>query len=282
MSNLIKSAYFNVNPQEVRVIDSDEKVEEYIPEIYEAPHKDGEGGFTSLEFEQFPESFEGNYLSADAAAAKADFLEEVTQEEYRVTIQQAEEEKEKILQEANEEAEAILAKANEEAEAMKEFAKAEGEKLGIEEGRVKITQELEQMRTQLTAEYDAKCLELEEKERNLEPEFAGLVVALVRKLTGVVAENKKDLILYLIGNAIKNLERTKQLVLRVSKRDIGAVSAKKATFQMIAKDVETFDIMEDGSLSENQCIIETDNKIIDCSLDAQLQNLEDHIKMLVN
>ena len=70
-------------------------------------------------------------------------------------------------------------------------------------------------------------------------------------------------------------------MLRVSKADIARVSSKKATLRMLAKEVQEFDIVEDSSLSENQCIIETDNKIIDCSLDAQLSNLEEHVKLLV-
>ena len=90
------------------------------------------------------------------------------------------------------------------------------------------------------------------------------------------------MVLYLLGNALRHMEKTSSVIVRVSKQDITRVSAKKMTFKMIAKDVAEFDVIEDESLTENQCIIETDNKIIDCSLDAQLQNLEDHIKLLVH
>lgn len=41
-----------------------------------------------------------------------------------------------------------------------------------------------------------------------------------------------------------------------------------------------FDYYRGDSLQENQCIIETDQRIIDCSLDVQLQNLKDQIRML--
>ena len=126
-----------------------------------------------------------------------------------------------------------------------------------------------------------KLEELDNQMRDLEPAFANLVVSLVRKLTGVVCEDNKDVILYLIGNAIRNKEKTTKMLIRVSKQDMARVSSKKATFKMIANEVEDFEIVEDESLTENQCIIELDNKIIDCSLDAQLQNLEEHVKMLV-
>ena len=41
-----------------------------------------------------------------------------------------------------------------------------------------------------------------------------------------------------------------------------------------------FDILEDASLSANQCIIETEDKMIDCSLDVQLQNLQEKLHTL--
>lgn len=57
------------------------------------------------------------------------------------------------------------------------------------------------------------------------------------------------------------------------------VCKQGGTEKCVSEGVE-FDITEDDSLKENQCIIETDQRIIDCSLDVQLQNLKDQIKML--
>ena len=39
-------------------------------------------------------------------------------------------------------------------------------------------------------------------------------------------------------------------------------------------------MIEDESLQAAQCIIETDSKMIDCSLDVQLKNVQEQIKML--
>ena len=181
---------------------------------------------------------------------------------------------------AKEKADALIAQAEEEADAIRETARSEGFAAGEAEGRAQAEQDLVQKEQELKEEYDARFQELMQQEENLEPAFADLVISLVKKLTGVVCENKKDVILYLLGTSMKNLQRTKTLTVRVSKNDMGRVSSKKSTLKLLAKDVEEFDIIEDDSLTENQCIIETDHRIIDCSLDAQLQNLEDHVKML--
>ena len=90
----------------------------------------------------------------------------------------------------------------------------------------------------------------------------------------------EEIIVYLIHQALNQLERTKQVTLRVSKEDILLVSSHREKLKGCLPPEVEFDVVEDESLTAAQCIIETDNKIIDCSLDVQLQNLQDQIKML--
>ena len=114
----------------------------------------------------------------------------------------------------------------------------------------------------------------------MEPFFADLTAELVEKITGIICQDKKEVILYLIERAVNRLERSKQITLRVSKEDMAAVAMQKMELKEAAEGVEEFDIVEDSNLEANQCIIETENKIIDCSLDTQLQSLRDQIRMI--
>ncbi|MDD7402928.1 MAG: FliH/SctL family protein [Butyribacter sp.] len=277
MSNLIKSVYFNVDPSETRVIDSDEKVEEFIPDIFKQEPKAEPFTFPNLEAQQLPE--DGMQAEFEDGLSVIHMDDVVNQEREKVE-QQMQEEKEQMLEKARNQADAMLEEAKGQVDSITESAYQEGMQKGLEDGRNQAEQELLQRQQELEQEYERRFSELEEQEKNLEPAFADLTISLVRKLTGILCEDKKGIILYLIGSAMRNLESTKSIVLRVSKADIGRITAKKATFQALAKGVSEFEIMEDDSLTENQCIIETDNKVIDCSLDAQLQNLEEHIKML--
>lgn len=272
MSNLIKSVYFNVDPSKACVIDSDKIVEEFIPNIYDEPKAVEPFPFPDMEEEDGEESFE------DGLAVIS--MSDVVNEEREKLLQQIMEEQEEALNAAKEQAEALVKQAEQEADAIREAARSEGFEAGQAEGRMQAEQELHQRMQELQEDYDIRFQELMQQEENLEPAFAELVVSLVRKLTGVVCENKKDVILYLLGTSMKNLQRTKTLTVRVCKNDMSRVSSKKTTLKLLVKDVEEFDIIEDDSLTENQCIIETDHRILDCSLDAQLQNLEEHVKML--
>lgn len=278
MSNLIKSVYFNVDPARARKIDSDERVEQYIPNIYEQKKEVQSFEFQPLNASGLEEAGEGQSFEDGLSVISMDDV--IGEEREKLSVQMREE-REEILKKARREAEALVAEAGEQAESIKEMARLEGKNIGIEEGRAEAGLELNQMRQSLQDEYEEKMQELEEQEKNLEPVFADIIISLVKKLTGVVCEDKKDVILYLIGSSLRNMEKSSRVILRVSKQDIARVASKKSTLKAIARDVSEFEIVEDESLTENQCIIETDNKMIDCSLDAQLQNLEEHVKLLV-
>lgn len=275
MSNLIKSVYFNMDPSKFRKIDSDENVEDYIPNIYGQPEPEDTSGFQPFNadaMEHIGEGFEGGVPVIT--------MDDVVNEERAKLSEEMQGERDEILKQARVEADVIIVQAREKADEIFDQARTDGYVKGSEEARAQMNAELEKIRNELQTEYEKKFADLDEEKKNLEPAFADLVVSLVRKLTGVICEDKKEVILYLIGNAMRNLGRTSSIVLRVSGRDIALVSSKKNTLKAIAKDVDSFEVIEDDSLSEHQCIIETDSKIIDCSLDSELENLEEQIKLL--
>lgn len=279
MSNLLKSVFFNMTPGEVRVIDSDEKVEQFIPNIFDEPKQDEFTAFDAGQFESIGMLPDGESGFDDGLSVIS--MEDVADQERQKLLMEMQEEQEKLLNEAREQAGRIIADANYQADQIKRSAMDEGTRAGLTEGRKQAERELVSHRAELEEEYNNRYAQLEEEAKAVEPAFADIVLALVRKLTGVVCEDKKDVIIYLIDNALHNLGRAKQIILHVSKADMPRVSANRAAFRELAGNVSEFDVMEDESLLENQCIIETENRIVDCSLDAQLENLKEHIKLLL-
>ena len=266
-------------PGEVRVIDSDERVEQFIPNIFDEPKQEEFAAFEPGQFESIGMLPDGEAEFDDGLSVIS--MEDVVGQERQKLLVEMQEEKEKLLNEAREQAGRIIADANYQADQIKRNAMDEGTRLGLAEGRKQAEQELARQRGELEEEYNNRYAELEEEAKALEPAFADIVLALVKKLTGVVCEDKKDVVIYLIDNALHNIGRAKQITLHVSKADMPRVSANRAAFRELAGNVPEFDVMEDESLSENQCIIETENRIVDCSLDAQLENLKEHIRLLL-
>lgn len=279
MSNLIKSVYFtNVNEGEKWVIDSDSRIEEFIPGIYsQSSIEDGAEAFGFKQLADVAEDIgDGQFTDGLNVISMGDVLDEERQKLSEETAAMSGE----IINEARAQADEIIAEANAAAESIRNQAYEAGMAQGIEEGKKQGAVLLKEKRAALVEDYNRRIRMLEEQERELEPRFASIIAGLVEKLTGVICENKKDVIVHLIDKALKNLERTSRIVLRVSKDDIAIVSSKRGMLMKDIKEGTEFEIIEDTGLIANQCIIETDNKIVDCSLDAQLDNLREQIKMI--
>ncbi len=287
MSNVIKSVYFNVDPGQRKSIDSDSRIEEFIPNIYtQKQQEDATSSFQPLSLtDATAGGQEGEFQDGISVIHMDDVLEEerqkISQEISQELLQETEQQTRQILEDAKAEAEQIVAQARDEYDAIRSEAEEQGREEGRQQGLAEAEATLQEMIARQQAEYEERSKELAEQERQMEPFFADLTVNLLEKITGILCQDKKETILHLIERAVHNLEKPKQINLRVSKEDMANVSMHKAQLKEAAEGVEEFDIVEDSSLTANQCIIETENKIIDCSLDVQLQSLRDQIRMLV-
>ncbi len=281
MSNILKSVYFNVDMQDKHIIDSNDLMEKIVPELQAAQQQEEE-----------PFTFHPIQLGQPLDQSTQDFsdglsvihMDEVREEERRKLSKEiTEETKEQVqllLDGAHAEADEILAKAKEEAEQIRSSAEEEGRAAGMEMGFAKAREQAQEMERQLQQTVSVKLQEIEEQKEQMEPFFAGLVADLVEKITGIACKEKQDVIVHLIRKALQNIEKPKQITLRVSKDDMAVVSHHKNELKEDAGDALEFDIVEDASLQANQCMIETESKIVDCSLDAQLENLRNQIKLL--
>ncbi len=185
-----------------------------------------------------------------------------------------------IISEAKIEAQIILEDAKKEAERIKNEAYAEASKKGYGDGLLKNQKEINQLKTDYEEKARRLKKEYEEMAASLEPEMADITARLVEKLTGVVIEDREEVILYLIDKTLKNLDKCNEYTVRVSKEDFEFVSMRKnLLLGAIGREVPLY-IVEDANLTKNQCMIETELKVINCSLDVQLNNLIMDLKLI--
>lgn len=197
----------------------------------------------------------------------------------------AKQEAEEIVSKAHYEAEQLRATAYEETESLKAAAKEEGYQAGYEEGQ-----------TAIKSQFDAMMKELEQKEQEFELYMAKrkeelvkttevkmveLLCQLIPSITGVVIENQKDVLFYIINVAMQDLENSKHFVIRVSPKDYEDLFEKKEDIYGALNPNIEIELFEDSKLSDLQCIIETDNGIVDVSLDVQLDNLKKALKLMI-
>lgn len=178
----------------------------------------------------------------------------------------------------------ILETARSEADRLYNEAKEQGYKDGVEDGRGYIEEVVRTKQEEADRKYEKRLAELEaEYERRyaeMEPELVETLLEVFSKVTLTISEDKKDLILLLIDRVLKNADANKDFLIRVSEVDYKFVSNNKNKIAEAASPDSTIEITRDGSLGKNQCVIETDAGVFDCSLDIQLENLIGEIRLL--
>ena len=84
----------------------------------------------------------------------------------------------------------------------------------------------------------------------------------------------------LISNVLKNAETSNDFVIKVSPEDYKFLTNNQGKIYCAVSKEINLDIVADTTMKKNECIIETDAGVFDCSLDIELNNLIKDIKLL--
>lgn len=280
-SNLYKRGYTLVNEEETRIIDSNALVAQKIgkipvPVIRQAAAPPDESGFSQglsaavLSEEELEaltgEAADRNGAEGEAGAmdlAAAAVLGEPTAEELK-TEALAE------IEQMRAEAAAAL---EEERRKTLEAAKKQGYDEGVKQGRAEadgLKKELEAEKRRLEEEYAERVAELE-------PQFIELLTGIYEHIIHVGLSDYRDLIVYLIEDALGQIDGGRSIIVHVSAQDYEYVNGRKADFVVGSASLE---VVQDITLSKNQALIETENGIVDCSLGVQLSELGKKLRLL--
>lgn len=293
MSNLIKA--YNIRyKNEKRTIDlnplADLKQQKYIEQLNES-NPVSQTDISSKELnllEEANENSEDGFVAGFGSLPVFEDAEEINIDEKQMEAlleprndnNQLELESKLLLQQTKEEAEKILLTAEADAQLKKQSILNEARSEGYEIGYSEAKQELETMKQELREEKKQLEIDFEKHVKALEPAFVDLVIGLVQKLTGMLVEEKKEIIEHLIHQAMTKYDSSNSYIIRVSQDDFAYVNSLKKAIRMSLKENCVVEIIADKMLQKAQCMIETDTRIIDCSLDTQLKSLIFDLKLL--
>lgn len=275
MSNLLKRS--SVINKDERVIDYNDLIKKKIQAIMESKHNemDADGFINGLHADVVEE-----LISDDGTADALTDDAAMGEQQAAASLENANAEAERIIEEARLQAEQIIADANKNADAAFEEAKQNG----YYEGNEKAQEEMNIKQAQLEVEFDNKRKELEQEYNNLkesiEPELVEVITDVFRKVTGVVAEDNQEIILHLINDVMHNADGSRDYVIKVSPDDYKFLVNNQGKIYCAMSREVNIDIVEDATLERNQCMIETNTGIFNCSLDIELNNLIKNIKLL--
>lgn len=265
MSNLYKQYNTLESEKNIRVIDYNAMVEQKLAELVKKQQTSGEA-------------------SPDGFQSLGTIAEETVKESPEELLAKAKEEAEQILNRAKEEAEKLIDSAQIKSEEILEEAKEDGHREGYAEGE-------KQARAELEAEYDHRKEELEEfklklqedynrEMHELEPKLLDVILTVVEKVFHIQFDDKKEILLHLVENTIANIEGCKNFRIRVGEEQKNFLEYhKEEVLDRIGHDM-SLEILGDTSLVGNQCVIETDTGVFDCSLGVQLENLIKDLRTL--
>lgn len=287
MSNLLKG--FNTKQTEERVIDYNEVISSKIESFRSKMHSqeieaDGfVGGLNASVVEVLIGEENGGPAEGDGETAVIRPAEPKT-EESDVSAEDFKLLAEDILSDANARADEILENARKEAENIKkdayEKAFAEGDKKGYEAGAAKAETEYQKLINSANEERARQEQEYAERRDGMEKELVDTLTEVFSQITHTIAEDNKEIVLFLINRVMNDIESTGDILIRVSKNDYPFLAENQGKIYCASPKDINISVLEDSSLTKNECVIETDGGIFDCSLDIQLEQLIKDIKLL--
>ena len=273
MSNLLKRGTTTIS--EERIIDYNELIKLKLKNIANDRENhgnvDADGFVNGLKADVVEQLLTGSDEDGETAQSQEDVNNQIA-----AALEEANEQAQTIRDEANE----VLAQAHMEARKIIEDAK----RTGYEQGAQNAREEYNAKADELTRDYEAKKAQLEKEyndmKASMEPELVETITEVFKKITYTVAEDNKDIIIGLINGVMKNTDISNEFIIKVSPEDYKfLVNNQGKIYCSVSKEV-TMDIVEDATMKKNQCIIESDTGVYDCSLDIELNNLIEDIKLL--
>ena len=263
MSNLYKQYFVHTEHEKTRVINSNALIEERLAKVLEQQRREQNGS------EHPAEGF-----APGIAGMAAEVIEDTN------VLEDANEEAKRILEEARQKADELMNQAYADANRLKKEAEEEG----YREGARKREEELEQKQAQIEQEYSDRKEKIEtdfrEKQKNMESDLVDVILEVFNKVFHIQFDNKKHILMYLIDDAILNIEGDRKFRIKVAESNVLFLeNHREEILERVGHGIE-LEFIADSTMDGNDCLIETDSGVFDCSLGTQLENLIKDIRSL--
>ena len=187
---------------------------------------------------------------------------------------------ERILSEAKAKADAILNDAQTQKAELLEQAKEEGRTRGYDEGKAKADAEEQEMQRHLQQLEESLNTDYRNKLQHMEQQVVEVVVHVFEKVFHIQFDDKTEILLSLVSDAIMGIEGSKDFRIRVAEVNFEFMENHRHELEERVGEDISLEMIADPMLEENQCMIETDSGIFNCSLGVQLENLIKDLKSL--
>ena len=284
MSNLVKSSYV-VKKDTTRVIDSNELVASRLQELSEklaskqeeVRTEDSDGFTVGLNAEQLEMLFEDKGDDADFEGGEqvenTDLSNEYDVEAVNVQAEQ-------ILNEARENAEEMLENARAQTEEIKKDAYESGKKEGYDAGYAEGMQIVSQIKAEYAEKERLLNESYEQRIEELEPDLVDAITDIYEYIFHISLSSNREIMLNLIHDTVRNVEGGKNFIVHISKNDFEYVNDRKEQLTDGLGSTDTVEVIEDLTLKQSECFVETESGIYDCGIGTELELLKKELMLL--
>ena len=289
MSNLIKSGFVAFSQDQALVIDANDNkiikgIDEAIQEAAAAEEPSMEDTLAEAMIEDAQLGESGDEDSFGILEV-SDGTSGQQREDAEQIIAQAKNEAQEIVDKAHDEVEQMRATAYDEAEQIKSTARSDGYQAGYQEGLHAVEEEYQQKKQMLQEQMNQYAQQQQQEQEtfvtDMEQNMVEWLCRMIPSITGVTIEDQKSVLLYMVNEAIKNLDDCKQFVVKVSEEDYVTLESQKEQIYGYSNPNVDIELFADAKLSSKQCLIETENGVVDVSLDVQLANLNKALRLMI-
>lgn len=286
MSNLFKGAFISFDESDARIIDNNELANKKIEEFQEQELK-RQRAMMAEDEGLSPEEDENSDFSPGIDMEQLDQLTEdqsiigTPNEDPQFDMEAMQAEIDFKLQQASEQAEAIINDAQNQAEEIKQGAIEQGHQEGYDAGYQEGMAAVESLKADIEAQREGLEKEYQMLVDELEPEMVDVLTQIYEHVLGIELRDDKGIILHLLKNTLSRIEPGNDLIVHVSSDDYDEVmDEKEALNACVTSPNTTMEIIEDPLLKENECMIESDSGVFDCSLGVELSEISRKLKLL--
>ncbi len=198
-------------------------------------------------------------------------------DEAQVVSQKARDEAKNIIAEAEANAKAIISDAQSNQASVNREGYQEGfsrgREEGYKEGELEVKRLINRLQTIVTKTMDRRQEILSETEQQI----VDLVLLMTRKVVKVISENQRNVVVSNVVHALRKVKGRGDVIIRVNLADVAMTTEHTKNFISSAENIKNITVVEDSTVDQGGCIIETDFGAVDARIASQLNELEQKI-----
>jgi flagellar assembly protein FliH len=197
--------------------------------------------------------------------------------EAQMLKQQAQDEADKIIEAARQKAGEIEASSRSafetERREAEESGRLAGREAGFTEGKAEVERLIQRTQTVLERAQNKRAEILAE----IEQEVIDLVLLISRKVIKVISENQRNVVISNVVQALRKVKGRGNIIIHVNMADVKLSTEHVKEFITLVEGAKSIQVVEDTTVDQGGCVIETDFGEIDARISSQLRELETKI-----